>query len=129
MLFAIAAVFMMVAVSQPASAQSRYDFKAPFDFVAHGKPCPAGDYTLVANDTDEVLTLEAKDPQGGNVALMVETRLAERKALADPEVVFDKVNGQLILSELLVPGLDGYLVAVTKAKHTHESVKGSRAKK
>jgi hypothetical protein len=52
-----------------------------------------------------------------------------RPAMTEPEIVFDKLNNQSLVSELLVPGEDGYIVLVTKAKHTHESVKGSRAKK
>jgi hypothetical protein len=98
--------------SQPAYAQTRYDFKVPFSFVANGRTFPAGQY-----------------PKDGTVVLPVETRIAERKALAEPEIVFDKLNGQLFVSELLVPGDDGYLLLVTKAKHTHESLKGGRVKK
>jgi len=62
------------------------------------------------------------------VALPVETRIAERESLAAPEVVFDKLNGQYYVSELLVPGDDGYLLLVTKASHTHESLKGASVK-
>jgi hypothetical protein len=115
--------------SQPAYAQTRYDFKVPFSFVANGRTFPAGQYLLVPGDTNEVISLESRNPKDGTVVLPVETRIAERKALAEPEIVFDKLNGQLFVSELLVPGDDGYLLLVTKAKHTHESLKGGRVKK
>jgi hypothetical protein len=84
---------------------------------------------LVPNDTQSMLLLEAKDPKNGAVPLPVETRIAEHQSLKEPEVIFDKLNGQLYVSELLVPGDDGYLFLVTKAKHTHESLKGTHVKK
>jgi hypothetical protein len=128
-LIAAAAVAVaMLAGSQPAQAQTQYDFKVPFGFVAHGKTFAAGEYRLATNDTDTILTLEGKDPKNGAVALPVETRISEARSLAEPEIVFDKLDGKYFVSELLVPGDDGYMVQVTKAKHTHESVKGARSK-
>lgn len=123
-----AAVLVMLGTSRPASAQVRYDFKVPFSFVANGKAFTAGEYVFFADAAGDVLTLESRAAKGGGVMLSVETRTAEHKTPADPEVVFDKLNGQLYLSELLVPGNDGYLVLVTKAKHTHERLTGGRAK-
>jgi hypothetical protein len=123
------AAFLALGVSHAASAQDRYAFKIPNSFVANGKAFAAGDYDLSVNLASEVITLQSKAAKGGAAMLPVETRVAERKPLAEPEVVFDKLNGQLYLSELLVPGEDGYVLYVNKAKHTHESLKGSRAKK
>ena len=129
-LVTVAAVaLMMLGTSRPASAQERYDFKIPFNFVANGRAFTAGQYVFYANQAGDVLTLESRDAKGGTVMLPVETRLAERKPLAEPEVVLDKLNGQDYVSELLVPGDDGYLVLVTKAKHSHSSLKGTRIKK
>ena len=126
----IAAVtLVIVAGSRPALAQDRYDFKTSFDFVARGQSYTAGQYTLVANATRDVLSLEPKSSKESMVMLPVETRISERKSLTEAEVVFDKLDGKLYLSELQVPGQDGYLVLVTKAKHTHETVKGGIAKK
>jgi hypothetical protein len=128
--FAIAsAALIVLGVTQVASAQSRYDFKAPNGFVANGKTLAAGSYALTVNQMDDMVTLTPADTKGGSVMMLVETRTAERKPLADPEVVFDKLNGQLYLSELLIPGQDGYVLYVNKAKHTHEMLKGTAAKK
>jgi hypothetical protein len=124
----VSVALVALGTSQAASAQSQYDFKLPNAFVANGKPFLAGDYVLTVNPATDMITLASKAAKGASAMLMVETRVAERASVTVPEVVFDKLNGQLILSELLVPGEDGFLVAVTKAKHTHESVKGSSKK-
>jgi hypothetical protein len=34
-----------------------------------------------------------------------------------------------LVSELPIPGEDGYLMLVTRATHTHESLKGGRIKR
>jgi hypothetical protein len=128
-LFTAAAVALVMLVSQPAHAQGEYDFKVPFDFVANGQTLKAGAYYLVPNSEDTMLTLRSRDVKGAAaVVLLVTTRLAENKSLTDPTVVFDKVDGKLYVSELTVPGNDGYLFLATKAKHSHELVKGAKVK-
>jgi hypothetical protein len=130
MLLTISATALVaLAVSQAASAQSRYDFKMPNAFVANGKTLAAGGYSLSVNAADDVVTVTPTDTKGESVILPVQTRVAERQGPGGPEVIFDKLDGQLYLSELLIPGADGYLLHATKAKHTHESLKGSPAKK
>jgi hypothetical protein len=129
MLLTIVAVALVaLGVGQVASAQIRYEFKVPFSFVAAGKTFAPGDYALFANDSAAVLTLESKASKGVSVMLPVETRTAGQLAGRPAEVVFDKLNGQLLLSELLGPEEDGYIVLVTKAKHTHERLKGTSTK-
>jgi hypothetical protein len=126
MLLTIAATALVaLAVGQAASAQSRYNFKMPNAFVANGKTLPAGDYFLSVNAADDVVTVTPTDTKGESVMLPVQTRVADRQGAAGPEVVFDKLDGQLYLSELLVRGRDGYLLLATKGKHTHESLKGA----
>jgi hypothetical protein len=129
LLTVVATALVALAVSQVASAQTGYDFKIANSFVANGKTLPAGNYAFTVDPAGDVVTLAPTEAKGGSVALLIETRMAERKPLASPEVVFDKLDGQLYLSELLIPGADGYLLHATKAKHTHESLKGSPAKK
>ena len=124
----VSAALVVLGVSQAASAQARYDFKMANSFVANGKALAAGNYVLSVNSADDVVTLAPADTKGDAVMLPVQTRMSEPKGQTGPEVVFDKLDGQLYLSELLVRGRDGYLLLVTKGKHTHESVKGAPAK-
>jgi hypothetical protein len=100
----------------------------PTDCVANERAFTPGQYILVPNDTRNLLTLETRDLKKDVMSLPVKSPMAEHKPLAEPEIVFDTLNGQGYVSELLLPA-DGYLVLVTKGKHTHESLKGSRAKK
>jgi hypothetical protein len=126
----LAALALALLVSRPAQAQVQptCDFKVPFDFVAAGKAFKAGDYVLAKNSDGAVFTLEAKSAKGEPVLLPVETRIAENASVRQPTVVFDKTDGQLSVAELLLPGDDGYLFKITKARHTHEKVMGSRRK-
>jgi hypothetical protein len=126
---ASAVALVMLAGGPPAYAQQHYDFTVPFSFVANGRAFTAGQYMIVPDNEHEVLNLLPKDPKAGSAFLPVETRIAETTSLAAPEVVFDRINGQLYVSELLLPGEDGYLLLVTKAKHTHQSLKGASVKK
>jgi hypothetical protein len=123
------AALMALGVSQAASAQLRYDFKIPNAFVANGKTLAAGSYIFAVDLADNTVTVTPADLKGGSVPLLIETRTAERKPLTEPELVFDRLDGQLYVSELQVPGDDGYVLFVNKAKHTHESLRGTRAKK
>lgn len=52
---ALAIAALAALASTSASAQSRFD--VPFSFVAGGQTCPAGIYTLQANDAQSVVTL------------------------------------------------------------------------
>jgi hypothetical protein len=125
-----AAALVLIAGNRPARAQglSPADFKIPFDFVANGKAFTAGQYSLRANMEGELLTLQPMGAKGSSAILPVETRLAAHKQESEPELIFDNVSGKYYLSELYVPGEDGYLVMTTKGKHTHETVKGSKKK-
>jgi len=127
-LLTMAAVALTLLVSQPAHAQTTYDFKVPFDFIANGQTLKAGDYALVPNAADSVFTLQARAGTGSAVFLPVETRLAADSSVTQPTVVLDKIEGKLIMAELHVPGADGYLFNVTKARHTHEKVAGTPRK-
>ena len=123
-----AVVLVLIAGSRPAGAQSPADFKIPFDFVAGSKAFTAGQYSLTPDMTGEILTLRPMAGKESGAVLAVEARLGERKQASEPELIFDKLNGKYYLSELHVPGEDGYLVLATKGAHTHESVKGAKKK-
>ncbi len=41
---------------------------------------------------------------------------------ADGHVVFDKIGDAYTLAEIWIPGQDGYILAVTKAKHEHRII-------
>ena len=125
--FAIMAAVLVF--NAPAYAQNRWEFNVPFSFIAHGKTMPAGDYYLYTDDPQDVMTIESKTPKGSTVVMPIETRTYASKPASAPELVFDKMGDKSYVSELLPQGADGYVLLVTKEKHTHHALKGSLAKK
>ncbi len=92
----------------------------PFDFVAMGKTMPAGHYRFMAmtNDAIEITNMQ-------NRASVIVDPLARIAATDHPKtlVTFDVVGNKYVLESLMPAGQDGYLVGITKEKHTHHVVK------
>jgi len=128
------ALFLVAGV---ASAFAQADFKVPFPLQAGGKKLAAGDYVL------------AKAAEGGLVLRQVSTgketpvAVIERIAqpvppVPEPRLVFDEVGDfapsyteyltVYVLSEVWLPGEDGYRVHVTKGAHKTKVVNGAVAK-
>jgi hypothetical protein len=124
--FGLAIVAALMVTAAPTSAQVQVIVKAniPFPFVVGGQTIPAGTYEVVQTASD---LLELRPANGNGKALVYVTRLAQTEGTAIPgELIFDKVDGQNILSEVWYSGQDGYLIAATKGAHTHVRVKGSK---
>jgi beta-xylosidase len=52
---------------------------------------------------------------------LIQTRIAAgiHTSAQDAHIVFDKVGNSYLLSEIWAPGIDGYMLNVTKEKHEH----------
>jgi hypothetical protein len=97
----------------------------PFPFVVGMKlgmkTLPAGTYDL-SQPSRELLVL--RSPKGLVVEVPVMTRLAKPEApLTESRVVFDKYGDEYYISEVWIPGVDGFLVGAARDVHTHETVK------
>jgi hypothetical protein len=97
--------------------------RAPIDFpfVVGSKTLPAGTYDFARDDASSVFKVTG----GKNMAAaQILTRLAleMHTSPADGHIVFDKIGDVYTLAEIWVPGQDGYVLAVTKAKHEHRVV-------
>lgn len=101
--------------------------KIDFAFVLNGKTLPAGSYTLEADESRVILRPQAGKAEG--VIASVMTRLGRHDRDADPELVFDSIEGKYLLSEVWLPGEDGYLLLGTKERHDHRVIGGSNAHK
>jgi hypothetical protein len=105
-----------------ASAQAELTANVPFAFKVGNTTHQAGQYTLRTDE--EMMRVEIAPLKGAPTAALVETRLAAPEPLtAEPRLVFDKVGDVYYLAELWTPGQEGFLLHVTKAKHTHVAVK------
>ena len=96
-----------------------------FPFVEAGKETAAGKYSVEVAPNGQ---LQLTGADGGRVLTPVVT-LPCRHDRNDPEFVFDKTSDRAGLSEIWMPGQDGYLVAATKGPHSHAVVGGSKAGK
>lgn len=85
--------------------------KIDFDFMAGGRTFHAGSYR-VAHPTSDFALIEIGPNGGKKNVLMAVARLARRKTgrAPDSSLVFEKVAGKLVLSEVWLPDLDGFLM-------------------
>ena len=95
----------------------------PFQFTAEGKVYPAGEYKFLL-DVKAPTTFTIQGPGNVGGVAMVITRLAAgiHTTPADAHLVFDKIGQTYDLSEIWLPGEDGFLVHSTKEKHEHRIV-------
>lgn len=94
-----------------------------FPFHAGGETMPAGKYFL-EQASSELLMLRSAD--GGAAELFVITRLGQPSTrLGAPAVSFDKVGDAYFISEVWIPGRDGFLLSGTMVPHTHVTVKAA----
>lgn len=98
-----------------------------FPFVAGGKDMPAGNYEFSVSAGRAVV--RATSGESRTVTMTVITRLGRHDADPDVELVFDKIDGKSILSELWFPGSDGYLLVHGTPDHEHRVVGGSKPHK
>ncbi len=117
--FALLAALSLV-LCGVAAAQETLVSDIPFGFDAGGRAHPAGRYELQIDADKENAFLTS--PTGAREVLLVVTRLAapERPA-SKGRLVFDVVGDAHTLSEMWVPGEDGFLLFATKGKHTHRT--------
>jgi biopolymer transport protein ExbD len=116
----VAAVLLgVVLASAPAAAQA-VKVDIPFAFTVSEKSAPAGSYEVELQGSDAVV-LRSTTAASTQFLLPVVTRLAPGSE-SKSRLVFDRVGTVATLSEVWLSGRDGYLVGMTKAAHTHQSV-------
>jgi len=129
-LFALVTVAFLLTIAAPAvshaqSAGTEIAVKVGFAFVVGEQTFPAGSYRITARSGSAAgLTIHATEGKENSVIPVV-TRLARiRDGENGPaaNLVFDKVGEQTFLSEVWMPGRDGYLVRGTTEEHQHAVV-------
>ncbi len=95
-----------------------------FPFMAGGKEYPAGKYQIETGASMEELILRSEVTGKGGL-LPFTTRLSQREPDVT-ELVFDKAGDKYFLSEIYMPGIDGFGLKGASGKHTHVKVKGSK---
>lgn len=99
---------------------------APFPFQVAGQTLPAGKYDIEQPARDLLVFHPAR---GHVIEAPVLTRLAKPLTpLVEPMIIFDKVNDTYYISEVWLPGEDGFLLGGIKEPHTHVAVKATTKK-
>jgi hypothetical protein len=117
----IAVVLSMAVVSVRAEAMVRVN--VPFEFMVGKTVLPAGQYSIIRTPEDLAIRIVGEG-KAAAAEVTVVTRLAGGIHITpkDAHIVFDKIGDTCILSELWIPGTDGFLLYVTKGKHEHKVI-------
>lgn len=96
--------------------------EVPFEFRAGDTELAAGTYRILARSENGGLVIKIEGSTS-QAEVPVVTRLARTTASAvDTNLVFDSVDGKRRLSEVWIPGEDGYLLHGNLAEVEHEHV-------
>jgi hypothetical protein len=118
--------FQFTGVTAHAQTALKISAEIGFPFVAGDKDMPAGRYTVAVTEAGPVMIT---GPGGVRAMLPIITTLGRHDQDPDSELVFDKVNGKPVLSEIWMPKKDGLLLLATKGPHEHAVLGGSNPRK
>jgi hypothetical protein len=118
---ALAGVFVLLTAAVTYGAPS-IKTDIPFPFTVSGKVLPAGNYSFVVNNDSRTIAV-AGTGQSSAVELVL-NRLAAgiHTTSGDAHVVFDKEGNNYFLSEIWIPGLDGFELRTAKEDHQHQII-------
>ncbi len=125
-ILAVLALAGSTAIAQTGSVHSAV-VKVDFPFVVKGETLQPGAYTFQI-DNNQVL-VRSQGGAGNGVIMPVLTRTGRHDKDPEPELVFDKIGGKFLLSEVWLPGEDGYFLLSTKEQHDHRILGGSNPRK
>jgi hypothetical protein len=125
-LLAVVAVLALGLAGSLAWAAGAITVKIPFGFFVKDKEMTAGTYEIRPEGNDEA-RLSIRNTEGSGLVLVpVIERLADTGS-REPKIVFDKMeDGKSYLSEVHMPGKDGFLVGIAKGKETHVTLTGKQ---
>jgi hypothetical protein len=94
-----------------------------FPFMVHGKTLPAGQYEFKKLEDGMAFRVQGEGKSVATAGIITRLSGEMRAEGQSAYVVFDVVGNASTLSEIWLPGEDGYMVSATKAKHTHTAVR------
>ncbi len=98
--------------------------KITFPFMAGGKEYPAGTYRIETSTNMDEITIRSEETGKGGI-VPFETRLSSRDE-DKATVVFDKAGDKYYMSEIYMPGIDGFEIKGATGKHTHVKVTATK---
>jgi hypothetical protein len=135
---ATAVALVLILAAGVASAFAQAEFKVPFPITAGGKKLAAGEYAVLKGPDGGLVLRQGST--GKEIPLTVLERIAKPvPPVAGARLVFDEVGDfapsyteyitVFVLSEIWLPGEDGYRIHLTKGAHKTKEVPGEAAKK
>ncbi len=119
-------MFLLGLTSIFAENQGTLHVNIPFKFFFGGKPFEPGEYVISnPTSTPKFISLQAvKGKSGHQVAII--TRLdATHEGSKAQRLIFDTVGEEKYLSEVWIPGKDGFLILGTPQEQSHNVVTAS----
>jgi hypothetical protein len=122
-LVTVAAVVMVFNVLGRAQRGQVATVPIGFPFAVGTTDLPAGTYTVTTISPSGEIQIKGSGGTAQTIAVV--SHLARHDKDPGPELVFDKIGGRNVLSEVWFPGEDGFLLLLTKEPHQHAVVGGS----
>jgi len=115
---------LLVAVFASGQGNTIATAKIPFAFSVVGKVLPAGEYEFMEVANSRNIIVKSTAQGGASVISPLLTRLAAgiHTSRQDSHIVFDKVGDSYTLSEIWLPGQDGFMLHITEGKHVHRII-------
>jgi hypothetical protein len=115
---------MAVVIGAGVASAQRAVAEIPFKFLVGGKAMSAGSYQIEQSAAGPVVvTGKGADAM---VTMPVLAYLGRHDTDAEIELIFDKLDGEMHLSEVWFPRKDGVLLLGTKERHDHQVLKGAK---
>lgn len=113
---------LLAAVSASGQQPEKVGANIPFQFMVEGKVLPAGQYTFTQGANGRTITIHGSDKAGALAPVLTRLGGEIHTTAADAHIVFDQLGDTYYLSEIWIPGEDGFLLHSTREKHTHRTV-------
>jgi len=114
---------LLAVVSAFGQEELKLEANIPFQFVVEGKVLPAGQYTFTRDaGVQKIITVSSPDKVRALAPIITWMAGEMHTTPEDSHIVFDKLGDTYYLSEIWIPGEDGFLLHSTKEKHTHRTI-------
>jgi hypothetical protein len=91
-----------------------------FPLIAKDTELPAGEDEFVREPSGWMFRVKGQREHVALVTVLTTLSREIHTTSKDAHVIFDKVGDRFVLSELRIPGHDGYLVGSTPKEHGHK---------
>ena len=116
----------LLAVTSGYGQQWQLKAKMDFPFTVGSTVLPAGEYEFVRDNLATIFRVTDGDKNSALAPIITRLAGAKHTTPQDAHLVFDVVGETHFLSEIWIPGEDGYLVQSTKGKHEHKVINITR---